>query len=509
MDIKHMTLEQKIGQLFVVGFPGEEPSEDFKKLVRERKAGNVILFSHNIKSRRQLKELTQKLDALIREETGIHPLISMDEEGGRVSRLPEPSPVMPAAMAQGLTNDTKMIYKGARITGEELLDMGINLNLAPVLDIHTNPDNPVIGARSFGTDAHTVTQCARAAAKGYMDSGILCSGKHFPGHGDTGEDSHLALPKVNKSLEEMEKCELIPFRELILDGIPAMTVAHMIVPALSGESIPCTMSKTAVTGYLRNKLKFKGLIISDCMEMNAIKEYFGIERGTVAALNAGIDLIFISHTALAAESAIREVRAALDDGRLSEEIIDRAVSHVIWAKEKLRQFRPVKARTEAKERIDFAKRFLEITLDKSLAPAKHRFTLGERPFFVSVRPASVTGIFNETSEQWNFSDTLADQLGGTGAAVDLDPDCETIQRIVRQAETSTSIVAATLNSRLYAGQKALISALARPDRPMLHAELGNPEDLNDDYEAVCRVPLYEYSKRIADYLAGYLKNSLL
>ena len=129
----------------------------------------------------------------------------MDEEGGRVSRLPEPSPVMPAAMAQGLTNDTKMIYKGARITGEELLDMGINLNLAPVLDIHTNPDNPVIGVRSFGTDAHTVTQCARAAAKGYMDSGILCSGKHFPGHGDTGEDSHLALPKVNKSLEEMEK----------------------------------------------------------------------------------------------------------------------------------------------------------------------------------------------------------------------------------------------------------------------------------------------------------------
>ena len=149
-----------------------------------------------------------------------------------------------------------------------------------------------------------------------------------------------------------------------------------------------------------------------------------------------------------------------------------------------------------------------MTLEKALTPVKHRFVLGEKPFFVSAQPVSVTRIFNEASEQWNFSDTLADKLGGIGVTVNLNPDSATIQRIVRQAEASTSIVVATLNSHLNAGQKALISALAELGRPMLHAALGNPGGLNDDHETVCKVPLYEYSKRIADYLAEYLKNNL-
>ena len=245
--LEQLSLEQKIGQLFVTGFPGTEPSEEFLRLVKEQKVGNVIFFTYNAKSRQQMAELTNFLFKTIMEETGIMPFITIDEEGGVVSRLPEGTAIMPSPMAQGNLGDEEMIRQGARIAGEQLLSLGVNFNLAPSLDINSNQQNPVIGVRSFGERAEQVCRFASAAIQGYSQAGIMCSGKHFPGHGDTETDSHLSLPVIHGTREELERRELLPFQKMIGEGLPAITIAHIRVPSMEPKEIPATMSRAIIS----------------------------------------------------------------------------------------------------------------------------------------------------------------------------------------------------------------------------------------------------------------------
>lgn len=253
VSMMEMTLKQKIGQMMVAGFPAGELSEEMIGLVREYKVGNVILFSHNIESRDQLRVLCDSIQKLVKEETGEYAFITIDQEGGVVRRLPEGSVNIPGAMALAQTGDKENAYEAALLTGQELRELGINFNLAPVLDINNNPDNPVIGVRSFGPNSAIVTEYGCEMVKGYLDSGIMCSVKHFPGHGDTAVDSHLSLPCIGKSYEELEKEELIPFKEAFRRGAPAVTLAHILFPRIEKENLPVTMSETMIQGILRKK----------------------------------------------------------------------------------------------------------------------------------------------------------------------------------------------------------------------------------------------------------------
>ncbi|RKJ44234.1 glycoside hydrolase family 3 protein, partial [bacterium 1XD42-8] len=267
MKYEEMSLRQKIGQMIVTGFPEESMSREFINLVEEYKVGNVILFQYNQKSRIQLKALCKELKKMIERETGFLPFITSDEEGGIVSRLPLDMPKMPSPLGQTALGEIERVRKAAKITGRELKEAGINFNLAPVLDINNNPNNPVIGVRSYGTTSQEVCTFGMAALKGYRDAKIMTTGKHFPGHGDTNQDSHLTLPTITKTWEELLQGELIPFQEAIRQGIPAITIAHICFPKVEPENIPATMSRKVITGLLREKLGFQGLIISDCMEM--------------------------------------------------------------------------------------------------------------------------------------------------------------------------------------------------------------------------------------------------
>lgn len=508
MTLEQLSLEQKIGQLFVTGFPGKEPSEEFLRLVREEKVGNVIFFTYNAETKKQVAELTDFLSKRIIEETGIMPFITIDEEGGVVSRLPEGTAVMPSPMAQGNLGEEEMIRQGAEITGEQLLSLGVNFNLAPSLDINSNQQNPVIGVRSYGERAEQVCRFGSAAVQGYSRAGIMCSGKHFPGHGDTETDSHLSLPIIHGTREQLEERELMPFKKLIKEGLPAITIAHIRVPAMEPKDIPATMSRAIITDYLRGELGYRGLIISDCMEMDAIQKCFGIGKGVVEGLRAGIDLIFISHTPAAVREGVEAVKKALKEGTLSMERLDDAVSHILEAKKEYAgniKVDPSQAGTEAQ--ITFAKEFLQKTIVPWHRHKNERILLGNKPLFAGAIPSRVTLASNDVSDGWDFAHYMQQKFGGLAVSFSMDPSAEEIRRIMEEAKEASSVVIGTLNGHLHQGQKVLIESLndlAKENRKKtVLIALRNPYDLQYASEDVFCIPLYEYSVRTMETMCVY------
>jgi beta-N-acetylhexosaminidase len=225
-----MTIKQMLGQKLVFGFHGETLSEEFKQLIREYKVGNVILFLRNVKSAEQLRRLCGEIQELILAETGYPAFIVIDQEGGMVTRLPTDAVNVPGAMAISATENAENARIAAGITIRQLRGLGVNFNMAPVLDVNSNPANPVIGVRSIGDDPQKVAEFGEAAVRAYENTGVYCCGKHFPGHGDTNVDSHLGLPRIEKTIEELEAAELIPFRRCIEAGIPAIMSSHILFP---------------------------------------------------------------------------------------------------------------------------------------------------------------------------------------------------------------------------------------------------------------------------------------
>jgi beta-N-acetylhexosaminidase len=292
-----LTLEEQIGQILMVGFPGTEPTPQLVKLIQQYHVGNVVLFSRNVQSAQQLRELTGKLQEIAREAGQRLPLlIAIDQENGMVRRLGTDATLFPGNMALGAIGEEQSAYEVALGAGLELRALGVNLNLAPVVDVNNNPANPVIGVRSFGENPRQVARLAGAQIRGYQDAGIATCIKHFPGHGDTATDSHLAMPTIPYEMERLEQVELVPFKRGIAAGTDCVMSAHIYFPALMGATeLPGTLSPAVIHQLLREQLGFQGVIMTDCLEMSAVSETVGVGKGTVLAQKAGNDLILISH----------------------------------------------------------------------------------------------------------------------------------------------------------------------------------------------------------------------
>ena len=330
-----MTLTQMLGQKLVFGFHGTSLSPEFKALIRKYKIGNVILFLRNVESADQLRQLCDEIRALILEETGYPPFIIIDQEGGMVSRLPKDAVNVPGAMALAATGNPENARLASEITVRQLKGLGANFNMAPVLDVNSNANNPVIGVRSFGDDPEAVAAFGCASLAPYRGSGVLCCAKHFPGHGDTAVDSHLGLPRMDKTEQELEALELIPFRRAIAQGVPAIMMSHVLFPALEPDGLPCTMSRRMVTGLLKQKLGFRGLILTDCMEMGAIRDYYGTPEGVVASIKAGVDLAEISSAFDLERAAAKAVNEAAERGEFDVEEIRASVEKILCYKKML------------------------------------------------------------------------------------------------------------------------------------------------------------------------------
>lgn len=285
-----LSLRHAIGQLLIVGFEGYKLPIPLLGAIGKGEVGGVILFSRNIESRTQLKALVAEIRAI----PAPYPLwIAVDQEGGRVQRI-GPSlgtEALPKALDVGQM-DAQSAYEIGKKTALELKSLGFNLNFAPVLDIHSNPANPIIGDRAYGTDADTVIASALPVMQAHLDAGVVPCGKHFPGHGDTHNDSHLEKTVIDVTLETLRTRELLPFKAAIAANLPMIMTAHINIPALD-EMMPATLSREVMTHLLREELGFSGIILSDDLEMAAICDYFSVQKAIVFGLRAGVDAFLI------------------------------------------------------------------------------------------------------------------------------------------------------------------------------------------------------------------------
>lgn len=329
--VSTMSLEQKVGHLFHAGLLGKNASPWIRNALEKQHLGGVILFAHNLSGPKQIQALTTELQE-IATESGHFPLfISIDQEGGRVERVTEGTTLFPGALALGQTDSPDEVQDAAFFSGYDLNNLGINLILAPVLDVNNNPDNPVINTRSFGTEPERVSKIGIAYAKGLSQSGSTHCIKHFPGHGDTSVDSHYALPVIRKSEQELEEVELIPFRRAIEQGAEMVMTAHVIYTGVDRNQ-PATLSKKIVHGILREKLGFDGVVITDAMEMNAISRNFGPGEAAVRAIEAGVDIILLTAENPSLTEMIQSVLAAVQSGRIPEESLNASVERQIRLK---------------------------------------------------------------------------------------------------------------------------------------------------------------------------------
>ncbi len=296
----------------MIGFEETEVTPDLRTWMQDFRPGGVILFSRNLVNPEQIAQLTNDLQA-VAGDTSL--LIAIDQEGGRVSRLPSDFTIFPPASTVAQSGSTDMAYQAAAVTAKELRSVGINMNMAPVLDIHTNPANPIIGNRAFGTKPEQVCQMGAATIAGLQDHRVLACGKHFPGHGDTSTDSHFELPTVSASRHRLEEIELEPFRYAINHGLQAMMTAHVHYPALD-PTYPATLSSTILSELLRQDLGFSGVILSDDLEMRAILDHAPIGDAAIRSLQAGADMLLVCKSRALATDTFQALGHALSSHQL-------------------------------------------------------------------------------------------------------------------------------------------------------------------------------------------------
>jgi len=330
--LDRLSLEQKVGQVFIFGFPGVTTERHLGKMIRLYQPGGIIVFGRNIKTAYQIAKLNRKAQKISLEKTGVPLLISVDQEGGKVIRI-KTSPPLPSALSIGLTENPNLAQKAGFFTGQLLYSLGFNMNLAPVLDVKDGTKKSFLGTRSFGQDPEIVSKMGTAFALGLKKAGILPTAKHFPGHGGVITDSHKKTPVKFESLEELMAHDISPFRSFNkIIGNPAVMVAHISFPSIDPSDVPATFSPILIGEILRKKLKFDGLVITDDIEMAGSAQIGSIEERAIRTLEAGVDMIMVAWSRRAQRRAYRAVLNAVKEGRISEQRLNESLRRILQAK---------------------------------------------------------------------------------------------------------------------------------------------------------------------------------
>lgn len=481
-SLKTMTLNEKIGQLLLVHFHGEEANEEAKILIQDLHVGGFIYYNwaNGLHSPEQIRKLSLGLQQL--NSVNSPPLfITVDQEGGIVTRFTQGFTVFPGNKALGMTGDPKWAELAACAMGEELLSVGVNLNLSPVVDINSNPRNPVIGIRSFGDSAKIVVPFAKSALQGYHQSGILTCLKHFPGHGDVEIDPHQDLPRVEKSLDQLKGMELVPFKELALEADSIMT-GHILLPSLDPQN--CATLSKKVLDILRLYIGFKGVIIADSLVMEGfLKNCPSIEEGAAKALQAGCDLLLLGGKQLTGKTASLELTVtdirrihhflveAVKSGKISEERVDQSVQRILDLKNRLKaKTVPLSLHQELAHKI--ASLALQMTRSK--------------PFPLLAQ--SSIALFAPAFVEANIAQTTLLQLGKENSSLffhPVNPTEEEIYAANKLAKKAEVIIFCSYNAWKSSGQEALIHSLLKTGKPLILISLGDPLDATLFPEAHC------------------------
>ncbi len=496
--LKTMTTRQKIGQLFACGFHSAAVDDQAMTLIRDWNVGNFIHFARNIETIDQISAMNAELQRLCEEHNGAPAWISVDEEGGVVTRMSACQTYRAGAMACAAAGGQD-IEQLACDTGLELLECGINMNLAPVLDVNTHPLNPAIGVRAYGDVPETVADLAMRAARGLSRAGVLAVCKHFPGYGEAALDPHLLLPVLNKTRSELDNVELLPFRRAVALGAEAIMSAHIVAPALDPEGVPCTLSHSVMTGLLRREYGFNGLLLSDCMQMKAIADGIGTPEGCLRGVLAGLDIVFVCHDPDVQLATLKLFESAARSGRLPTDVLDDRALRVLRLKEKYIAGKPG-------VKIDDETRRAHVL--RSSAVSRKSITLvrdegGLLPLagkkIAVIAPAAPAGVAHGLgpvmnrlcgSEYVEFEKQIA-----SGAP---------FEELTAVCQNADVILLGTDNAILNSGQRDVLRRAQRCGKPVVHAALRLPYDaaLSADAAVCC----YEYSPPAIDCLCDALLN---
>ena len=312
-----MNLEQKIAQMLILYSTSDTVSDDFKNTLKIYNPGGFILMKENITTFDKTKKFVDDLQ----KNSDIPMIISIDQEGGNVQRLLELKDVKPTNIPYmyylGQTNDTNLAYEVGKLMAEELRTIGVNVDYAPVLDIYSNKDNKVIGKRSFGTTPEQVTNMALSYAKGLEENGVIATYKHFPGHGDTSVDSHYNLPVITKSYDELKNFELIPFKKAIESDAKIIMIGHLNFTNITSDGVPSSLSEKIITDILKKDLGYKGLVITDALNMGALTKKYTDEEIYTKTINAGVDLLLMPN---GSKKAIEYIKKNISEERINKSV---------------------------------------------------------------------------------------------------------------------------------------------------------------------------------------------
>lgn len=490
-------IRELVGELMVMGFDSLTVNDHAKELIDTHRVKNIILFKRNVESAAQVTELNHEAQVLAHRAGHIHPLIiCTDQENGIVRRVAPEVPGLPGNMAVGATSNPDNAYRVGRLTALQLLSMGINMNLAPVLDVNNNPANPVIGVRSYGENADSVAQFGVAMIRGLQEFGVIACGKHFPGHGDTSVDSHLALPEISHARSRLDEIELKPFRQAIAVGLDVLMTAHIVFSSIEPRHIPATLSRLVLTEFLRNELKFQGVITTDCLEMNAISETVGVGEGAVQALVAGADMIMVSHRLDRQKDAIDSIVKAVLNGRVDEERLVEAATRVrALRKRRLAQQSPMDASVSYdlfQESIGLqqnlcAEAVTIVSNDAGLIPVASGLMKRVDLFVDSTIPLMVAS--NNSASNRFIIEAIQNALPHSELVVH---DSVTPMAELSRLRESQLIIAG-LSGQGNAAYIDFLNALVRADLPMALIALQSPYDLVAVPGASTRIAIYEYT----------------
>ena len=325
--INEMTLDEKIGQMMIIFYRNGNMDSTLKSSLDTVKPGGFILFNENITT----YENTLKLVKDIKATSKIPMFISIDQEGGSVQRLSMLSEAskIPYMYYVGKMNDEKLSEEVGKVVGEELRVIGVNMDFAPVLDIYENKENTVIGKRSFGESKEVVSKQALAFSKGLESTGVIPVYKHFPGHGNTKEDSHYELPVVSKTKEELLNDDLVPFKEAIKNDAKVIMIGHLAVPEITHDNTPASLSRELITDLLKNELGYNGIVITDALNMGALTKNYNQDEIYVKAINAGVDILLMPPGSV---KALESIKKSVNDGLISEDTINKSVKKILKLK---------------------------------------------------------------------------------------------------------------------------------------------------------------------------------
>ena len=505
-NVEEMSVDELIGQLIMVGIPGLELDEKYIKFIDEYKIGNYILFARNYDNTNQMIKLMKDLYKNAIKATGSFPLVSIDQEGGMVVRLFKDVTFPASPLTTSATSVPNAPYETGKIIAKDMMRMGINLNLAPCLEINEDLSNPLVNVRGYGATKEIVLNNAKKFVKGIQEEGVLSCIKHFPGAGSSTKDSHLELPIIDECKENLLNYNMYPFINLLESD--ALMTSHCVYKAF--DEMPSTLSKILLTEVLRNEMGFKGLIISDGMEMKAISDTYGIGEGCVMALNAGCDILLLCHEYSEQKEAFVAVKKAIVNGQLKVETLKEKVKRILNAKQKIQKALIDNFKDEEYVIKNSEHELMEMIVDKSYTLIK-----GEAPYInnntlIISSNAKIASIVEDEFDERNLTNALKNNFPNN-KIIKFTNDLDFVNKVldIINNDNIDNIIIYSYDAYKDKTQIDTINTLANSNKELFVVSLKGPIDYKyfnniDNYSC-----LYEYTPNSIKTIIKQLKTDMM